>query len=100
MSGASGMQVQPLVPWRSVFALPLASIVTIDALCAIDVGAADSALWIGSFEAAPVPIVATELSAAAGFPLVFPALLHAPSARIAAPTVSAFKYLDAMSPSF
>ena len=42
--GLSGMQVQPLLPLRRTFELPLASMTTIDALWAIDAGAADSAL--------------------------------------------------------
>src|SRR5258707_6167549 len=48
VSGASGMQVQPFLPWRRVVALPPASIVTIEASWAIDAGAADSALAIRS----------------------------------------------------
>jgi hypothetical protein len=93
------MQVQPLLPCRSILVFPLASIVITDALCAIEAGAADSALAIGS-DAVPVPLVATELSDAADFPLVDPALLQAASARIATPIASGAKSLDVMSPSF
>ena len=50
--GLSGMQVQPLLPLRSSVTLPSAPTVMTDALCAIDAGAADSALLIGSEEVA------------------------------------------------
>src|SRR5690348_17924935 len=63
VAGLSGMQVQPLLPLRSTFELPFASTVTIDALWAIDEGAADSALWTGSLGAAAL------LFAAAAAPL-------------------------------
>src|SRR4051794_40500796 len=48
VSGASGMQVHPLVPLRTVVMAPFASTVMTDALCAIAAGAADSALATGS----------------------------------------------------
>src|SRR6476660_5016479 len=65
VSGASGMQVQPFLPWRTVVILPSAPTVTIDASWAIDAGAADSALATGSFEAAAVsvPVFASDLLA-------------------------------------
>ncbi len=50
--GLSGMQVQPLLPLRNSVTLPSAPTVMTDALCAIDAGAADSALLIGSEEVA------------------------------------------------
>src|SRR6476659_6499501 len=51
VSGASGMQVQPLVPLRTVVIAPFASTVTTEASCAIAAGAADSALATGSLAA-------------------------------------------------
>ena len=50
VAGLSGMQVQPLLPLRSSVILPSAPTVITDALCAIDAGAADSALLTGSAE--------------------------------------------------
>src|SRR3954468_6467997 len=64
VSGASGMQVQPLVPLRSSVMAPFASTVTTDALWAIAPGAADSALVTGSFAFAGELVL---LSAAAAF---------------------------------
>src|SRR5258705_233488 len=87
VSGASGMQVQPFLPWRRVVALPPASIVTIEASWAIDAGAADSALAIGS------PGAAALVDANAALPfaeasLVDPGLLQAPVAATATAAVS------------
>src|SRR6476659_8936757 len=79
VSGASGMQVQPLVPLRSSDIAPFASTVTIDAECAIAAGAADSALATGSLALAAAVVF---VSAAAVFePLVPPlSFMQAPSA--------------------
>src|SRR4051794_31809681 len=82
--GLSGMQVQPLLPLRMTVMVPLASAVTIEASCASDAGAADSALATGSLEAVdadPPVFVAAALS-------VIAALLQLASARAAAPAVS------------
>src|SRR6478609_5351640 len=51
VSGASGMQVKPLVPLRNSAILPSAPIVTIAASLATAAGAADSALAMGSLAA-------------------------------------------------
>jgi hypothetical protein len=79
------MQVQPFIPLRTVVTVPLASIAMIDALWAMDAGAADSALLTGSLEDAEavslVFAVAAELSTA--FPPVA-GLLHALSVSRAA----------------
>src|SRR3954447_1163752 len=79
VSGASGMQVQPLFPLRSSFIAPLGSTVTTDALCAMDAGAADSALAIGSPELAANAVF---FSAPVLLPPSVPPLcfMHAPSA--------------------
>ena len=47
--GSSGMQVKPLVPWRSMFILPSAPIVAIEACFARAAGAAFSALATSCF---------------------------------------------------
>jgi hypothetical protein len=95
------MQVQPLLPWRTIVALPLSSIVITDALWAMDAGAADSALWIGSFEAGAASFVAAAVvSEAAVFEPVSAGLLHPASAAIAAPISSGLKSVDVMNPSF
>src|SRR4051794_17037009 len=79
--GLSGMQVQPLVPWRTVVTAPLASIVMIAASCAIDAGAADCALATGSFEAAVwiCPVDASALLPATPVLLQAPTLASAPA---------------------
>ena len=79
MSGASGMQVQPLVPLRSVVITPFASKLTIVAFDEIDAGAAASALAIGS--------------------LVCAVTAEAVSANVAAPA-SRIPNDDVMNPSF
>jgi hypothetical protein len=96
------MQVQSFVPFRTIVALPLASIVTIDALWAIDAGAADSALFTGSLEAASLLFeeAEAELSEAMLFSLVLAALLHAPMAIIDPASSSTPVVLIAMGPSF
>src|SRR4051794_8746259 len=95
--GASGMQVQPLVPLRTTVMVPLASAVTIDASCASDAGAADSALATGSLGA----VDADALVFAAAAVLLVPALLQLASARAAAPAVSRMPGLEyIISPSF
>src|SRR5256885_9324906 len=72
--GLSAMQVQPLFPLRKVLTAPLASTVIIAASCAIEAGAAVSALATGSIDAAwPWAAGASTLSAAK------PALLQAPT---------------------
>src|SRR3954454_20296057 len=48
VAGLSGMQVQPLVPLRSVFIAPLASAVMMVALPETEAGAADCALAINA----------------------------------------------------
>src|SRR5437763_11553560 len=60
VSGASGMQVQPLVPLRTVVIAPLASTVTTEALCASAAGAAASALATGSLLVAAALLVSVE----------------------------------------
>src|SRR5438270_9616876 len=94
VAGESGMQVQPLVPLRSVVIAPLASTDTTDASCAIAAGAADSALAIGSF---PVSAAAFFVSAEDVPPFV-PALLHAPTAITDAASSSMRKYFDVIGP--
>jgi hypothetical protein len=89
VAGASGMQVQPLVPWRSVFIAPFASTVTTEAACAIAAGAAVSALAIGSFElGAAAAVVFAALFDGAG------ALLQAVTARAAVPATSRMLSFD------
>src|SRR6476620_8274398 len=73
VSGASGMQVQPLLPLRTTFIAPPAPTVTIDALWAIAAGAADSALLTGSL---PAAFARDSLLVS----LALPALLHPASA--------------------
>jgi hypothetical protein len=93
VTGLSGMQVQPFFPSRSVVVLPLSSIVTIAASCAIEAGAAASAPAIGSFDAAGAPALASTVvfSAIVVFCVVVAVLLHPASATIAAPISSGLK---------
>src|SRR3954451_17847315 len=76
VAGASGMQVQPFVPFRTVVMAPLASAVTTEASCAMEAGAADSALATGSEEGVADVVL---VSAAAVLLSLLPgaALLHA-----------------------
>jgi hypothetical protein len=96
------MQVQPLVPLRNSFNEPFASIVTTDAACEIDAGAADSALAIGSFDAVDVDEAADVFVAIASLDLLVagvPALLHPPSDRNATPAASSmYIFLNFMIP--
>ncbi len=57
------MQVQPLLPLRNVVIAPPAPAVTIEALRAIDAGAADSALEIGSPPLAAASLVLVSAAA-------------------------------------
>src|SRR3954467_12228124 len=95
--GASGMHVQPLLPLRMTVMLPLASAVTIDALCASDAGAADSALATGSFDVFVSLIEVLDAILPAGAP----PLLQPTKATAAAPAVSSTKaFNDVIVPSF
>jgi hypothetical protein len=97
------MHVQPFVPLRTSVIAPPAPTVTTDALCAIDAGAADSALATGSLEA----VDAVELFAVAAlsvFSEAFPVaagLVHALNARSAAPAPNQTQsFDDVIDPSF
>src|SRR5579884_738852 len=65
VAGASGMQVQPLLPLRSTVIAPFASICTIVAFEEMDAGAADSALAMGSVVCATTALPARTPAAAA-----------------------------------
>src|SRR5829696_1723329 len=62
VAGLSGMHVQPFFPSRSVFIDPSALAITTVASPAIDLGAADMALWMGSPDFPASEVSATALS--------------------------------------
>src|SRR3982751_3764324 len=91
--GLSGMQVQPLLPWRSVFIEPSASGWMIVALADTDDGAAAIAFANGSFESG------------FDFSLAWPSVLagaplwHAPSGNSAAAASRTAHFDNVMVPS-
>src|SRR6476620_1443856 len=99
VSGASGMQVHPLLPLRSSVIAPFASTVTTDASCAIAAGAADSALATGSLGFAAAEAVFVSLAATFVSLAPPPSFMQPPSAIT--PASSRMREpLDVMSPSF
>jgi len=95
------MQVQPFVPARNCFIVPLASAVMMAALCASDAGAADSALATGSLLAVLVELLELVfVSAVAVLLLEVPVLVHAPTAS-AAPAINRMRnlFVDVIGPS-